>query len=346
MDGRPEDISRGPSPRLSFVNVTFPGELPLLRLQARSMSRYLPVSLVEEVINIVNATNEAAARDELEGLRAEYGPLAPKVRNVTASEVFAAGPNRTGLRHLPKALVARNPWLYGRRRAGWRGNDGWQMQQALKLAAARVTTADTIVILDSKNIFVAPLRVEDFVAGNGKPLARFDRGKSQLSMRWLPASLKALGLDPRIASERPILSILTPAVVKRRLVCDLLDALEARQGPVQNLFAMPWNRVTEFMLITAWCLKDGGLARSFEDGAIDPWNLNSGHDDGLRLRHVAGAATGKLVTPHRIVMTQLSPELRAALLALLSERGLLAGAEEFDGIVDDLRRRNLTRSHA
>jgi hypothetical protein len=45
-------------------------------------------------------------------------------------------------------------------------------------------------------------------------------------------------------------------------------------------------------------------------------------------------------------MTQLSPELRAALLALLSERGQLAGPEEFDGIVEDLRRRNLASSHA
>jgi hypothetical protein len=340
MDGRPDDARRGSSPRLTFINVTFPGELPLLRLQARSMAKFLQDAPVEDVLNIVNATDEAAALADLEDLRGAYGPLAPKVRNLTATEVFAAGPSGAGLRHWPKSVLAQNPWVYGRRRAGWRGNDGWQMQQALKLAAARLAKGDVVVILDSKNIFLAPLVLHDFVADSGKPLGRFDTGKAQLAMRWLGASLSALGLDPRLAEQRPILSILTPAVFETRFINGLLDALEARRGPVQSLFAMPWNRVTEFMLITGWCLKDGGLSVYLENGLMDPYNLNYRHTEELRLRHAEGATSGKLVTPHRAVMTSLSPALRERLVSLLTDRGIVAGEEEFDAVVEDLRRRN------
>jgi hypothetical protein len=340
MEGRPDNALPGSSPRLTFVNVTFPGELPLLRLQARSMGRYVPDTLVEDVLNIVNAADEPAALADLENLRGEYGPLGPKVRNLTASDVFAAGPNRVNVAHWPKATLARNPWLYGRRRAGWHGNDGWQMQQALKLAAARVAQGEYVVILDSKNIFLAPLSLGDFIADNGKPLGRFDHGKAHLALRWLGASLKALDLDPNLAQTRPILSILTPAVFRTPFITGLLDSIESRRGPVQTVFAMPWNRATEFMLITGWCLKDGGLSVHLEDGLMDPFNLNYRHTEELRLRHAAGAASGKLVTPHRAVMTSLSPELRGSLVQLLTDRAIVAGEAEFDAVVEDLRRRN------
>jgi hypothetical protein len=341
MTDKPEPDRRGPPRGLTFVNVTFPGELPLLRLQARSMGLYLPGDLVAEVLNIVNATDEAPAHEELEAVRGDYGPLAGKVRNVTASEVFAAGPNRVGLVHWPKRIVAENPWLYARRRAGWRGNDGWQMQQALKLGAARIAAGDDVVILDSKNIFLAPMSARDFMADTGQPLARFDHGKAHLAQRWLGASIKALGLDPALAETRPILSILTPAVFERRFLTDLLDALEAREGPVQGVFAMPWNRATEFMLITGWSLKGGGLARYFEEGLMDPFNLNYRHTEEFRLRRLGEAVEGgKLVTPHRAVMTSLSPELRAGLATLLADRGVVDGPGAFDEVVDDLRRRN------
>jgi hypothetical protein len=304
------------------------------------MARVLPEALVEEILNIVNAPDEPAAVAEIDRLRTDYGPLASRVRTLTASEVFAAGPGQSALKHRSKNLLARNPWLYGRRRAGWRGNDGWQMQQALKLGAARVAHGDVIVVLDSKNIFLAPLAADDFIGQSGRPLGRFDTGQAHLAMPWLVASLKALDLDPALADRRPILSILTPAVFERRLLIGLLDALEARRGPVESVFAMPWNRATEFMLITSWCLKDGGLAAHLEAGLMDPFNLNYRHTEELRLRHVAEAAHGKLVTPHRAVMTSLSPKLRAGLSRLLVERGLLAGQEEFDAVVEDLRRRN------
>jgi hypothetical protein len=340
MAGRPDSAHLGSSPGLTFVNVTFPGELPLLRLQARSMARYLPGAVVAEVLNIVNARNERAALDDLEDLRREYGPLESKVRNVTATDVFAAGPNRVGLTGGPKATLARNPWLYGRRRAGWHGNDGWQMQQALKLGAARIAQGRYVVILDSKNIFVAQLSLGDFVADNGKPLGRFDHGQAHLALRWLGASLKALDLDPNLAQTRPILSILTPAVFRTQFIISLLDAIEARRGPVQNMFAMPWNRATEFILITGWCLKDGGLSAHLEDGLMDPFNLNYRHTEEMRLRHAVGAATGKLVTPHRAVMTSLSPELRGSLVKLLTDHRIVKDEDEFDAIVEDLRRRN------
>jgi hypothetical protein len=263
------------------------------------------------------------------------------VRNITASEVFAAGPDRVGLVHWPKRIVAENPWLYGRRRAGWRGNDGWQMQQALKLAAARLVRSDVYVILDSKNIFLEPVTMGDFVAPSGRPLVRVDRGKGPVT--WIEASIRALGLDPGLGTQRPVLSILTPAVFKRSMIEDILTAVERRHGTVQALFGRPGNKATEFMLITGWCLKDpGGVLGHFEEGLMDPFNLNYKHTEEFKLRRTREAAEtgGKLVTPHRAVMTSASPELRGLLVALLSERGILKGEAAFDAVVDEIRGRN------
>jgi hypothetical protein len=305
------------------------------------MGRYLPGDLVAEVLNVVNATDEGPALADLDAIRADYGPLAPKVRNVTASEVFAAGPDRVGLAHWPKRVVAQNPWLYGRRRAGWRGNDGWQMQQALKLAAARLVRSEVYVILDSKNIFIAPVTAGDFLAPSGRPLVRLDRGTGPVA--WLAASIRALGLDPGLSALRPIFSILTPAVLERSMIERILTAVERRHGTVQSLFGMPRNKATEFMLITGWCLKDeGGVLGHFEEGLMDPFNLNYKHTEEFKLRRAREAAEtgGKLVTPHRAVMTSASPELRRMLIALLTERGILGGEGEFDAVMEEIRRRN------
>ncbi len=341
MDGASEPMRPGPPGGLSFVNVTFPGELPLLRLQARSMGLYLPEGLVDEILNIANATDEAAALADLEAIRADYGPLAPKVRNVTASDVFAAGPERVRLAHWPKRFLSENPWIYGRRRPGWRGNDGWQMQQALKLAVARLVRGPIYVVLDSKNIFVAPMSAADFLAPSGRPLGRFDRGQGPVD--WLGASVRALGLPPGLAARRPILSILTPAVFDRSMIEAVLDAVEARHGTVQALFAMPGNKATEFMLVTGWCLTDeDGIPGHFEEGLMDPFNLNYRHTEEFKLRRTREAVEqgGKLITPHRAVMTSASADLRGLLVALLSDRRILAGEEAFGAVIDDIRRRN------
>jgi hypothetical protein len=341
MDGASEPVRPGPSGGLSFVNVTFPGELPLLRLQARSMGLYLPDAVVDEILNIANATDEAAALADLEAIRADYGPLAPKVRNVTASEVFAAGPGRVRLAHWPKRLLSENPWIYGRHRPGWRGNDGWQMQQALKLGAARLVKTPVYVILDSKNIFLAPITAADFLSPSGRPLARLNHGRGRVD--WLGASIRALGLDPDLAARRPILSFLTPAVFERVLIERVLAEVEARHGTVQALFAMPGNKATEFMLVSGWCLKDpGGVLGHFEEELMDPFNLNYKHTEEFRLQRAREAVqtSGKLITPHRAVMTSVSADLRGLLVSLLSDRCIVAGEEAFAAVIEDIRRRN------
>jgi hypothetical protein len=343
MNGTDQSPVRSPPGALSFVNVTFPGELPLLRLQARSMAHFMPRDLVGEVLNIVNAVDEKSALSDLEATRAEYGPHADRVRNITGSELFSAARGPSAARHWPRKMLAENPWIYFRRRAGWRGNDGWQMQQAMKLAAARLVSSDIYVILDSKNVFVAPISYADFVAEDGKPRARLDHGPADHAARWLRASLKALGLDEALMTRRPLIDILTPSGMKTRVVIELLASLEARHGSVQNVFAMPWNRATEFMLVSAWCLNaPGGVPDHFAGGLMDPHNLNYRHGEDFRMRRAQEAteAGAKLVTPHRAVLTSLSDDLRERLTAIFADRGLIGGATEMQALIDEIRLRN------
>ncbi len=125
--------------RFDLVTVGFAGDLPLLRLQARSISRHLDPLSVGTIIVVDNDGRPAHFADPFaRDVLPEYGALRDRVRLVPGPEIIALT----------------DPALKSR---------GWRRQQALKLDAHRLVTTPAYVTLDCKNHFVRPSGAETFL---------------------------------------------------------------------------------------------------------------------------------------------------------------------------------------
>lgn len=211
--------------RLSLVTVTYPLEFPLQRLQARSVERFVSPEDVDEVVVVVNAARTAFRR-HAEELRGSYGSLAPRVRVVHRDEVT----------RVPRTT-------------------GWRAQQVLKLAVARSVAAPHLLVLDSKNHFVAPLRPEHFVTAAGEARTALTDYRDHPLRPNVERVLDYVGLDR--AEHLPRFSAtVTPFVLDTATVRALLDDLEAGAG---RAFAREFvaRDLTEFPLYAAWSIAHG-----------------------------------------------------------------------------------------
>lgn len=254
--------------QISFVTVVYSGELPLLELQARSIERFMPSNIIAEIIILVNDVDEL---NVIESLKSEYiqyyGSLKAKVRVVSSDEVFNRP--KPGLINAFLNYWAKNPdYRFRKKKGGWFANNGWSMQQAFKLCSAKIATASHIVMLDTKNVFIQPVGLDDFVDSNGKARTRFvPAGK--LHKRWLPPSCKALRVKYSDDFLVETTQYTTPFVIERQVLNSFLQTFEQYHDSVHGVFARRFIKPTEFMLINVFCKQTfGELSNVFSDGLI------------------------------------------------------------------------------
>ena len=123
---------------ITLVTVVHSTDLPLLALQARSIARFGRNVGIEAIHIFVNDRDAAAVMDQVRHLIPHYGALSERVRVFSGSDVFENAAGRTGMRALFHHFISQRPILQLINRGGWKGNDGWRLQQAFKLASARV----------------------------------------------------------------------------------------------------------------------------------------------------------------------------------------------------------------
>ena len=317
---------------LTLVTVAHAGELPLLVLQARSLARNMRAADVAAIHIYVNDRDEAAVIARIRAMVADYGPLADRVRVMGAAEAFGPGPQPSGPRAWAYALAARHPRLQLMNRGGWNGNDGWRVQQAFKLAAGRNVPSRFTVFLDTKNILVRPLSANDFVAPDGRARSWFLPHEGR-TPQWLVNSRRALGLPPRPFAPE-ITCFVTPFAMETSLLREVLDHLEARNGPVQNFFAFRLNNATEFMVINAFCNAfRGGVRRVFADGLVRSYTV---WGDPALLESVLAEAVAEeaaCLGLHRMAVRRMAPRHHAIVTQLLIHGGVVADTAEFDRIL-------------
>lgn len=309
---------------VTFVTIAFSGDLALIRLQARSMARFLGPEEVGEILLVMNEADETALRRALTSLAADYGPHRDKLRILTGDEVLM-GRERTRQPTLFERVYVENrfrlPFL---RRGGWRGGNGYRMQQALKLASARAARFRRMVILDGKNIFLRAPRPNEWFAADGRARLAYETVGPAFHRNWLRESLDML--DVRVPPEKvqETSGYTTPYPVSRRLVLDVLDALESRHGSVQSVFAGK-RRPSEFMLIFAFCLKHfGGPHAVFENVEKEQVGLWDSFDAQARDKALTAAETDTPLTfgLHRNAVSQLDAVGRRRIVTLFAERGI------------------------
>jgi hypothetical protein len=312
---------------LDVATVVYSHELPLLRLQACSMARYLDARGIGRIVVLVNDIDEAGCAARVEAVRADWGPLAPRVEVVGAEALFALRPAANGPRGPRQRFRLwfsrnRRRYPFGVKR-GWRGNRGWAVQQALKLAVARYGDSPFVLLLDAKNHFVRPVSVASFVGADGRALS-FTGVAGDKRGLWIAGSFKLLGLPPP-APDVPSPPTVTPVVVPRAVLRGCLEAVERRVGPVEAFFSRAKGDLSEFMLIYAYVTGHcGGWDAVFAPGLIPAATIHRRSDAAAIERALARVedGTAEILSVHNSRRAGLAPEHRRRIEAIWRDRGL------------------------
>jgi len=217
----------------TLVTVVHRVDYPLLRLQARSLSRYLRLGAADEIWVIANQGLRGTT-DWQEFLLRDYGPLANRVRLLDSSEVAAVG----------------------------EATRGWVSQQILKLMVASLVTTDRYVVLDAKNHVVFPLRFEFFEVG-AKLRSSRTNFEGNAMRPYLTGALRYFGVaESSVVSS--FLPTITPFVFPTQLARTFVDTVAERE---QCAFATAFGRLrtTEFLLFGGYlCSQPGGIERVYD----------------------------------------------------------------------------------
>lgn len=320
-------------PRIDLITVCYRTELALLRLQARSMDRFLDPEGLGRILVVINDEDEAACEAAFEAIRPDWGRHAARVEIIRGTalmthrfrgprdrleRLWVAGP-RCAWRHWRDRLLGRPRVVYA-----WGLNSGWLMQQALKLYAARRVSADYAVILDAKNFFVAPTGTDLFVAPCGRARVTLVTPPPKL-LAWVGASARALGR--RLADCPTMPESSTPVVLPAARYKAAVDEIEAKLGPLECFFARRSAKATEFMLLYA-ALGGGDAA----------WQSSFAPVPRRWIRRLDASAPGELVA--EMAQAETWPE---PLLALHRKRLFRTGAADRAVFAEYLAARGLLR---
>lgn len=216
--------------KLDLVTVCFSEELYLLQLQARSVRRYMDPDMLGQIILVINDRRQAATLRAVKRLvLPEYGDLLDRVRIFTASELVGFDPGRFG----------------------------WGTQQVLKLLAVREAVSPLAMILDCKNHLIRPVGPAQVWSDDGKIRIRRYRIVPKFT-DYFRAACAYFGVEQGTGMDSA-LPPTTPFPVPRKLVTDMLDDMEAREGAdFFSIFMRPNRPFTEFYLLYAYLISVSG----------------------------------------------------------------------------------------
>ncbi len=316
-----------PDPVLDLATVVYRRELDLLRLQARSIDLFLAPEGIGRILVVVNDIDEDACAAGVEALRSDYGRFADRLEVLRPDALLARRPAANGPRGPRQRFRL---WLTRNRRrypagvkSGWRGNRGWSVQQALKLAVARDGDSPFLLVLDAKNHFVAPVGLGDFVSPRGRARSRLDL-PSERHRTWIAGSFRLLGVAPPVLSD-PAPPTVTPFCVPRATLLGCLDVLERRVGPAEAFFARARGDTSEFALIHAYVAGHcGGWQAVFDPGLAPAASIHrkSDADDLERVLALVEGGAASTLSVHDSRRASLAPEFRRRLEAIWRDRGL------------------------
>ena len=172
--------------------------------------------------------------------------------------------------------------------------------------------------------------------------------------RWLPASLRALGLKVNLDQIQEVTGYQTPFPVRRDVLLGTLDCLENEYCSIESAFGlrsrnyMFWKifNYTEFMLINAYCLKkENSLKSFFEPGLTNILYSAATTDPDYFCEEI-----NRIPSPHHTVIN-LHPSLVArmeschlsVIFRMLTRIGLVSSKEEFMKNFENIKKLNRGR---
>ncbi|MGA2231162.1 MAG: DUF6492 family protein [Tepidisphaeraceae bacterium] len=177
--------------------------------------------------------------------------------------LFSTTPHRDNLRLVstadvlpPRLEKRRRAWGQQRRRNPrlWftgRGIHGWGIQQLLKLAAAQLTDAKSIVCLDSDTFFIDRVTPDDFFAPDGKLHLYETTDDLDVQMaEWYARALRFLGLPTMGQPLRRFTH--SPVPWRRDVLVDLQRFIESKHSKPWMDAVLGAERIMEYTLYGAF----------------------------------------------------------------------------------------------
>jgi len=207
------------TPKFDFVTVTFSEELPLLALQAKSFAMYVDPEIVGTIFIVVNDEFKVSTKIR-RSILWRYGDLSNKVKIIY------------------KKLD--------------QPSHGWKRQQILKLLASRDVHTDTYIILDSKNHFIKPFSLSQIISPSGKLYSLFYRMHPPYRENF-KEMCNYFNYTEHVNFDK-VLPSTTPYFMKTKIVRQLLEDLEEREGLPAEIIIHNKNLYSEFYLYYLYLL--------------------------------------------------------------------------------------------
>mmetsp|Transcript_63840 Transcript_63840/g.165878 ORF Transcript_63840/g.165878 Transcript_63840/m.165878 type:complete len:624 (-) Transcript_63840:47-1918(-) len=250
---------------------------------------------------------------------------------------------------------------------------GWHLQEVLKLKIAAALTSDHYVLLDSKNAFFSDVFEDTFFTNCNqvkiKGVYKFHELPAEHKM-WYESSLHALNMTALKHRQMYWPSSVTPAVLHRQTVLEMLERLGEDpdpntpcSGPLCKLFANPeaqhGRQATEFTLYTAFAASkaaNGSCSHVFErappvyhqkDRSMTLWRgltdinlqlckeVDSGNTKpltfGLQAHALQPVAAGGAWTPPNASQQEKETQLKACVARIYAAAGLSGSEAEAVG---------------
>jgi hypothetical protein len=209
-------------PKINIVTVVYQEEIGFLKNQARSIDLFFNHEDIDGIYVIINDRDIRACRERVVEMLPRYGALREKVHTIEPDNILGMPNFKRGwpLLALKRFFVHHRNILQIKLQDGWRGTNGWLMQQAFKLCAARLFKRDFVLILDSKNFFVNPVDCYDFVSKTNRAKSVFGTpGKTQ--RKWIENAFEIFGINPPNSGELTPPSM-TPFCISANILRDCL----------------------------------------------------------------------------------------------------------------------------
>lgn len=215
-----------------IVTITCNRDLPMLDLQAQSIHQYLDKAC--PVYIVVNEDDCAHWFKEFEQYKKYYQNH--KLTVITKQDFL-----KDWKHWIPNE---KNPWAVG-----------WEIQQVLKIAVAKLIDSKQFLVLDTQNFLIKEWSPSQYGYINEKIPAR--AGKFVMPDNIWSQYSNSLGFST-VPSEKDLMSICTPIFLSKK-ICDSL--IENRGGieKFANWFKTASNVKSEFILYNLWAEHQGGF---------------------------------------------------------------------------------------
>jgi len=271
---------------IDTLTVVFKPELPILKVQAESISKNCQHIGIKNIFVVVN--DDPQVVDLID--KTWWGPLQNCVRVLHRSAL-----------------------------ADWYVDDGWVSQQALKVLGAAHSENEFIMILDAKTIIVKPVTL-DLVLPEGKPI-----GGTMPIPEVFDTSAKIVGhlFDVKLTKNGGSSGV--PFFFHGQTIRKMLDEIHSRTGEKFSDWFQKQGMVTEYLLYVGFNLLLHGSMDKFYS-LTNPYTVcnlcrNQTHqiDEKLKLMHDPDNLT---VSVHRYAWAQMSQDQRNHYKNLLLTHGL------------------------